>query len=142
MAEERRFDWGAILTAAAIIVGVTAALGLIVPAVLTLGLGLGHTGRVAGHDAYRWGFWAVAWALTIWQGAVMLRKVHERIVDDMLVTSIIAAVALFLVKMVIGLVYEPLSGRGTLLPIVTSLDTGGALILVLVALIGARVNRF
>ncbi len=142
MADEPRFDWGAILSAIAVIVGVTAVLGFLVPAVLTLALGLGHTGRVAGNDAYRWGFWAVAWILTIWQGAVMLRKVHDRIVDDMLVTSIVAAVVLFLVKIVITLVYEPISGRGTLLPIVSSLDTGGALILVLVALIGARVNRF
>ncbi len=142
MAEESRFDWGNILRAAAIIIGGAAAVGFLIPAALTLAFNLGHTGHVAGHDLYRWGFWAVAWALMIWQGATMLRRVHDRIIDDMVVTAVIVAIALFAIKIMIALVYEPLNERGELLPLITPLDSGGALIIIAAALIGARVNRF
>lgn len=142
MAEEPRFDWSAILQATAIIVGVTAVIGFVVPIVGTLALDLNNTGRVSGNQIYRWGYWAVSWALTIWQGAWMVRKVHERIIDDMLVTSVIAAVVLFIIKIIIAFVYEPVGRDGQLLSVVTSVDAGGALILVMVALIGARTNRY
>lgn len=143
MAEaEPRFDWSAIFRAAAIIIVGTAILGFAVPPAITLAQQLGHTGRVAGNDLFRWGFWAVAWALTIWQGAWMRRQVGDRIWDDMVVVAAIVAVALMLTKIMIALIYEPISSEGDLLPVVTSIDTGGALILVVVALIGAGTNRF
>ena len=141
-AEEARFDWGAIARATGIIVGGTALIGVIVPLALTVLLKLGHTGRVAGNDIYRWGFWAVAWALTLWQGTTMLRRVHDAIIDDMIVTAVLSAVILFFVKLLLNLTLEPLNEQGALLPVVTAIDTGGALVLVVVAIISARVNRF
>lgn len=141
-AEEARFEWGAIARATGIIVGGTALIGVAVPLALTIALGLGHTGRVAGNDIYRWGFWAVAWALTLWQGTTMLRRVHDQIIDDMIITAVLSAVVLFFVKLMLNLTLEPLNEQGALLPVVTAIDTGGALVLVLVAIISARVNRF
>ncbi len=141
-AEEARFDWGAIARATGIIVGGTALIGVIVPLALTVLLKLGHTGRVSGNDIYRWGFWAVAWALTLWQGTTMLRRVHDAIIDDMIVTAVLSAVILFFVKLLLNLTLEPLNEQGALLPVVTAIDTGGALVLVVVAIISARVNRF
>ena len=142
MADEARFDWGAILRASAIIIAGTAAFGFIVPVVITVAFKLGNTGPVSGHVAFTWGYWAVAWGLTVWQGAWMLREVHERIIDDMLVTSILVALVLLIVKIVIALVFEPINSEGDLRPIFTAFDAGGALILLVVALIGARANRY
>jgi hypothetical protein len=139
---EARFDWAAILRTTAIIVGITAVFGFAVPAGLTVALRLYNTGRVAGHELYRWAFWAVAWGLTVWQGAVMIRRVHERIVDDMLVASVVCAVLLLIVKFVIALVYVPISSEGALLPLITSIDAVGAVALFVVALIAARINRY
>lgn len=142
MADEPRFDWPAILRACLIIVGGTALVGFAVPPALTLALGLTHTGHIAGNDFFRFGFWAVSWVLTIWQGSSMLKRVSDQIIDDMLVTAVIVAFVLMFVKVAVALIYEPLNGQDELLPVVTALDTGGALVLIVVALIAARVNRF
>jgi hypothetical protein len=142
MADQPRFEWGKIFLAVALIVGITTAVGFAVPAGLTLALKLGHTGIVAGSDLFRWGFWVVAWLLTFWQGMTMLRTIHDAIVDDMVVTAGIAALLLMIVRMFISLVYEPMNGQGELLPVITALDTGGALMMVVVALISARINRY
>jgi hypothetical protein len=55
--------------------------------------------------------------------------------------GVIVAAVLFALKMLIALIYEPISSEGALMPIITSLDTGGALILIFVALVGAGANR-
>ena len=117
------------------IVGGAALVGFVVPPVATLALKLYNTGTVAGNDIYRIVFWATAWGLTVVQGAWMLRHVGERIIDDMLVVAIISALALMIVKFIIWLVYAP---EGWF----TGLDAGGALLLIVVALIAARTNRF
>lgn len=72
----------------------------------------------------------------------MIREVHERIIDDMLVTSAIAAVALIIFKFVIWIAYEPIGSEGQRLFAITGIDAGGALMLIVVAMIGARANRY
>lgn len=139
---EPRFDWPAIFRAVGIIVLGTGIIGFAIPPILTIALQLGNTGHIAGNDIFRWGYWAVAWALTIWQGAWMHRTVGDRIWDDMVVVAALSAILLVAMKIAMALIYEPLSSEGNLLPIMTSIDTGGALILVVVALIGAGTNRF
>ncbi len=143
MTEGSRFDWPAIFRGAGIIVGVTAVLGLSVPigGAFIDGNGPIGTQDVSGNQIYRWAFWALAWVLTIWQGAWMLRQVGDRIIDDMLVTAGIAAVALLVVKAVVWLAYEP-RVRGQLLLPITGIDAAGALALIIIALVAARVNRF
>jgi hypothetical protein len=143
MAEEPRFDWRAIIRAVALIAGITAAVGFIIPAAVTPVFRLYHTGRVAGHDLYRWGFWVVAWALTFWQASSMLRRVHDAIIDDMALAAVVSGVVLLVVKAVITLVYEPTNSEGQLLPFpFTATDVGGALVMVIVALIGSRINKY
>lgn len=139
---EPRLDWGAILRAVAVVIIGSALVGFIVPPALTVAFQYGHTGVVAGSDWFRWGFWAVAWALTIWQGAWMRRAVGDRIWDDMVVVAVIVGALLLAMKVVIALVYEPLNEAGELMPIITALDTFAALILLIVAIIGAGANRF
>lgn len=137
MAEEPRFDWPAIFRVVGIVVGGAAAVGFIIPPVVTLAFKLYNTGTVADSEFYQWAYWVVAWALTIWQGAWMLRRVGDKIIDDMLVMSIIAAPALVLLKMVINLIYVPIETE-----IFSAIDAGGALMLIVVALVGARINKY
>jgi hypothetical protein len=142
MAEEPRFDIPAIFRALAIIVGVTGLFGFLVPVIVTLAFKLVNTGPAAGNEIFRWAFWAVAWALTIWQGSVMLRRVHDAIIDDMILTAAIAAVLLLIIKFIMALVYVPVRSNGELVPLLSTIDMGGALILIVVAVIGSRANRF
>ena len=72
----------------------------------------------------------------------MLRTVGDRIIDDMLVTSIIVAILLLIVKIIVWLAYEPTGPSGDALLPITGLDAGAALVLLVVALIAARTNRF
>lgn len=146
--EQGRFDWGAILRAIAVIIGVIAVLGFIVPVIGAVVDGDGplDTGNISGHEIYRWGYWVIAWGLVILQGSWMLRNVHERIIDDMLVTSVVAAVLLVIVRIIISLVYE---SRTNWLPapqndrvLLTFVDAAGAMMMVVVGFIGARVNRY
>ncbi len=135
MSEEPRFDWSGIFRSSAIIVGGAAAVGLIVPPLVTIAFSLGTTQKVVDNDIYRIAYWVVAWGLTVLQGSWMLRQVGDKIIDDMLVISIISALALSIIKLVIWFVYGAENGFG-------ALDAGGALLLVVVALIAARTNRF
>jgi hypothetical protein len=141
--DEGRFDWRAIARVCGIIVGVTAIFALVVPVVGAFidGNGPLDTRTISGHQIYRWLFWLIAWGLTIWQAGWMLREVGERIVDDMLVTSIIVAIALMIVKVIVWLAYEPVA-NGTLQLPITSIDAAGALMLIVIALVGARMNRY
>lgn len=137
-ADEPRFDFPSIARAAGIIVGGTTLFGFATPAIVTLVFNpaSSHTGPAAGSIIFTWAFWGVAWALTVWQGAWMLREVgHDRILDDMLVLAVVAAVLLLIVKIMVSLIYE--AER-----VFTGFDVGGALILLVVAFIGARANRF
>jgi hypothetical protein len=142
--DEGRFDWRAIARVCGIIVGVSTLFALIVPVVGAFidGNGPLDTRIISGHQIYRWLFWLIAWGLTIWQAAWMLREVGERIVDDMLVTSFIVAIALMIVKVIVWLAYEPASADGTLLPPITGIDAAGGLMLIVIALVGARLNRY
>ena len=142
--DEGRFDWRAIARVCGIIVGVTAAFALVAPIVGAFIDGNGPIGpfTIAGNVIYRWLFWAIAWGLTIWQSGWMLRQVGERIVDDMLVTSIICAVALMIIKVAVWLAFEPAAADGTLLLPITGIDAAGGLMLVVIALVGARMNRY
>ncbi|MBN1313581.1 MAG: hypothetical protein JXB30_19405 [Anaerolineae bacterium] len=142
MADEPRFDWSAILRVTAIVVGVPAVVGLAIPPIVTLAFGLYDTGIAAGNEIYRWFFWVIAWGLVIWQGSWMLRRVGDKIIDDMLVMSMIAAVLLIIVRAIISIAYVPINSNGQPLPIITAIDAGGALMLIVVALIGARTNKF
>ena len=142
MSEEPRFDWPSIFRASGIIIGVTVAIGFIVPVVGSLALGLSKTGYVAGNALFSWAFWVIAWSLTIWQGAWILRHVGDKIIDDMLVVAVICALALIVIKFIIGLVYDPLDAAGQRLFPISAIDAGGALMLLVVALIAARINRY
>lgn len=144
MAEEHRFDWGAIFRACGIIAGISAAYALIVPiagAFIDGNANTWTTQTVAGHEIYQWVFWALAWGLTVWQGAWMIRHVHERIIDDMLVTSVLCAIVLMIVRFIVWAIYAPVRADGPIWP-VTGIDAGGALILIVVALVAARINRY
>lgn len=135
MSEEPRFDWGAIFRSAGIVVGGAGVLGFAIPPIATLALSLYSTETAAGNDIYRLVYWASAWGLTVLQGSWMLRQVGDRIIDDMLVIAIISALGLVILKFIIWLVYAPVQPF-------TALDAGGAILLVVVALIAARANRF
>jgi hypothetical protein len=141
--DEGRFDWRAIARVSGIIIGVTAIFGLVVPVAGAFidGNGPLDTRTISGHQIYLWLFWAIAWGLTIWQAGWMLREVGERIVDDMLVTSIIVAITLMILRVIVWLAYEPVSG-GVLQPPITGIDAAGGLMLIVIALVGARMNRY
>jgi hypothetical protein len=141
MADEPRFDWSAIFRVVAIVVAGAGVIGFAVPPIATLAFGLYNTGIAAGNEIYQWIYWAAAWGLTIWQGAWMLRRVGDKIIDDMLVMSMIAAAVLVLLKIVINFIYLPVSSDGQSF-ILSGIDAGGALMLIVVALIGARINRY
>jgi hypothetical protein len=144
MSDQSRFDWRAILQATAIIVGITAVIGLIIPVAGALidGAGPWDTRNVSGNQIYRWLFWAIGWGLTVWQGSWMLKTVGDRIIDDMLVTSIIVAILLLIVKIIVWLAYEPTAASGDPLLPITGLDAGASLVLLVVALVAARANRY
>lgn len=141
MAEEPRFDWPAIFRVVGIIVGITALVGFVIPPVATLALRLGNTGFAAGNVIYQWFFWLVAWGLTIWQGSWMLRRVGDKIIDDMLVVAMIAAAALVIIKVIIAIAYQPIGSDGQVF-FLDGTDAGGALLLIVVALVGARINKY
>ncbi len=142
MADEPRFSWPTILRGTAIIVGVTAAVGFIVPIVATLALGLVNTGRVSGNEIYRWGYWVIAWGMTFWLGSQMIKKVSDRIIDDMLAASVVIALLLLVLKFVVWIVFEPVDADGKSLFAITGIDVFGAIGMVLVGLIAARINRY
>ena len=135
MSEEPRFDWGGIFRSSGIIIGGSAIIGFAVPLIVTPLFSLGTTQVVADSVLYWIAYWVVAWALTFVQGAWMLKNVGDKIIDDMLVIAIVSALGLVILRFVIWLVYEPQQAF-------TTLDAGGALLLVVVALIAARTNRF
>ena len=146
MADEPRFDIPEILRATAFIVGIPAVIGLVIPVLGAVAVGSLNTLNISGHEIYNLGFWAIAWGVTVWQGSQMLKRVHDRIIDDMLVTAIISSVGLLIIKVVIWFLYEPTrfnaAGEATILPLITAIDAGAALVLVVVALVGARANRY
>jgi hypothetical protein len=144
---EPLYDWPEIFRAVGIIILGAAAFGLIVPIVGALAVGSWDTFNVSGSEIYRWLYWVIAWALTVWQGARLIRDVSERIIDDMLVVALVSAVALLLVKFIVWIAYEPrinydLDPLGVPIFALTGIDVAGALALVIVALVGARANRY
>ena len=136
-ANEPRFDFPAIARAAAVIIGGTAVFGFAVPALITILFDptSSSTTPAVSNVIFTWAFWGVSWGLTVWQGAWMLRDVGDRILDDVVVLAVICAIVLLIVKIMIALIYEAES-------IFTGFDVGGALVLLVVALVGARANRF
>jgi len=136
-ADEPRFDIPAIARAAAIIIGGTTLFGFAIPALITILFDptSSSTTPVVSNAIFTWAFWGLSWGLTLWQGAWMVRTVGDRILDDSVVLAIICAVVLLIVKIAIALIYEAEN-------IFTGFDVGGALVLLVVALIGARANRF
>jgi len=146
---ERRLDWPAILRSAGIVFAVTTAYALIVPIIGALLvreiIPLPYDWdvlKISGHEIYRALYWILAWGLIIWRGSVMIREVHERIIDDMLVASALTAVAMLAVKFIVWIFYEPVSSDGVRLFPITGFDVGGALLLLVVGLIAARINRY
>ncbi len=137
-----RFDWPAIFRASGIVAGVTAAFGLLVPLVGALAVPAWDTLIVSGSEIYRWLYWALAWVLMFLQGSWMLRMVHDRIIDDMLVTGAIVMVILLVVKFIVWIAYWPVGSEGQRLLPITFIDVAGALLTFVVALIAARTNRF
>lgn len=141
--EETRFDWPAIGRVVLIIALIPTIYAFAVPPALGLALGLPKTGPIAGNEIYRWLYWALAWGLMVWQGAWMLRVVgHDRIIDDMLVVSAVVGIILVIVKFVVWIVYEPTNAAGNNLFALTFIDVAGVIVLFLIGLVGARVNRF
>lgn len=140
--DESRFDWPAIFRATAIVVVITAVFGFAVPIGLAFALGLPDTRQTSGNEIYRWLFWILAWVLIFWQARMMLNDVGERIIDDMLVTSVVVAILLLIVRFVIALVYTPVNSRGEILPLITAIDAMSAVLTGVVALIAARLNQY
>lgn len=146
---ERRLDWSAILRSVAIVVAVTTAYALIVPIIGALlvreVIPLPHDWdvlKISGHEIYRALYWVLAWGLIVWRGAAMIREVHERIIDDILVASALIAVIMLAVKFIVWIFYEPINSDGMRLFPITAFDVGGALLLFVAALIAARINRY
>lgn len=146
---ERRLDWPAILRSTVMVVAVTTAYALIVPIVGALLvreiIPLPYDWdvlKISGHGIYRVLYWMLAWGLIVWRGAAMIREVHERIIDDMLVVSVLTAIAMLVVKFVVWIAYEPVSSDGVRLFPITGFDVGGALLLPVIGLIAARINRY
>ena len=115
-----------------------------------LAVGPWDTLKISGSEIYRFAYWAIAWGLTIWQGQWMLNEVgHDKIIDDMLVTAAIVAVALIIIKFIVWIAYQPIRyDPATFDPAnpqyqfaITAIDAGGALLLAVVALVGARINQ-
>ena len=142
MAEEPRFDWPTIARSVAIIVGASALVGFAVPPIITLAFSLGTTGYAAGNEFFNWGYWVAAWVATFVQGAYFLKHVGEKIVDDMLVVAIVSMIVLVVVKLIVGIVYLPLTADGQPGQIMTGIDAAGALAIVVVAMVAARMNRY
>lgn len=142
-----RFDWPAIGKSLAFVVGIPTVYAIV--SVLALALTVNEfvgqndldTLKVSGSVLYRFFFWASAWGVTVWRGAVMIREVHERIIDDMLVLAIASMIILMIVRFIVWLSFAPINPDGTPQFFLTSIDAGGALLLIVVALIGARANR-
>ncbi len=141
MADEPRFDWPAILRVVGIITAVSAVIGFGAPIVFTLVLSKVNTGPVAGSQIYRLVYWLAAWALMFWQGQWMLNTVGDKIIDDMLVTSVIIAVLMMVIMFVVWIVYVPVNAGGQ--PIVlTGFDAIGAVGLLIIGVVAARINRY
>lgn len=144
---ESRFDWPAIFRVSGIIIAGPLIIGFLIPFLLALALNVPVRVSSA-NEIYRWAYWLVAWGLTVWQGAWMLREVHDRIIDDMLVTAAITGVVLLIIRVIISLVFDPRpdyvdpNNLGDPLPLITAIDAGGALIMAVVGLVGARVNKY
>lgn len=142
-----RFDWPAIGKSLAFVVGIPTVLAFVI--VLGLALTVNEyigandldTLKVSGSFLYRFAFWASAWGVVLWRGAVMIREVHERIIDDMLVLAVVATIILFIVRIIVWISFEPVNSDGSPQFFLTSVDAGGALLMILVALIAARANR-
>ncbi len=148
MAEQQPpLDWRAIFRVAGIVTGATALFGIAIPLIGALiGEAVGGTGPlntrvISGHELYRWLYWAVSWGVMFWQGQWMLRRVGKQNINDMLVTAIITAVALMIVKFVVWIVYDPVNS-GQRLFAITAIDAMGALALLIVGFIAARINAF
>jgi len=145
--DESRFDWPAILRASGIIIGGPTLYGFIIPVVIALAFTVSIR-AISANEIYRWIFWLIAWGLTVLQGSWMLREVHDRIIDDMLVTSILSAVVLVVIKIITAFIFDPRpdyvgpTNPGDPLPIITAIDAGGAMIMVVVGLVAARVNKY
>lgn len=140
--DEPRFDWPAIGSALLVIVLVPTIYAFAVPPLAGMALNMPSTGPIAGNDIYRWGFWGLAWGMIIWRGAWMARVVHERIVDDMLVTSAAAAAILLGVKFLIWVFYAPVNANNELISFITPIDTLAAVVALGIAWLGARANRY
>lgn len=145
--DESRFDWAAIFRVTGIVSGGAAAFGLLIPFLGALAGEFGllpiDTLIVSGNVIYRFLYWAIAWGLLVWQGNWMLEMVHERIIDDMLVTSALIIVALLIVKFLVWLLYEPITvATGEPQVAVNFIDVFGALTTFLVGFVAARANRF
>ncbi len=146
---ERKLDWNAVLRSVAIVGAVTTAYALIVPIIGALlvreVIPLPYDWdvlKISGHEIYRILYWVLAWGLIIWRGAVMIREVHERIIDDMLVASVLIAIVMLAMKIVVWVFYEPINSDGMRLFPITAFDVGGALLVFVVALVAARINRY
>ena len=142
MAEEPRFDWPTIARSVAIIVGASAVVGFAVPPLITLAFGLYNTGFAAGNVFFNWGYWVAAWVATFVQGAYFLKHVGTKIVDDMLVVAIVSMIVLVVVKFIVAIVYLPIAEDGQPLGLMTGIDAAGALAIVVVAMIAARMNQY
>jgi hypothetical protein len=143
--------------ALAIIVIIPTVYAFAVPPLLGTALGHAHTGPLAGSQVYRFPFWIIAWGLILWQGTWMRKAVHDRIFDDMAVTTVAAAGILLGVKFVTWFIFEPantctvpmdqvtvnnIRDVCNVLSFVTMIDVLAAVIAVVLGFVGALANRF
>jgi hypothetical protein len=138
---EGRFSWPHIFRAAGIIVGGAAVVAVAAPLIWAFSDGNGPASTADGfsNTLVLWLVWAVAWGLTFLMGQRMIKEVGDKIIDDMLVTGITAALGILIVKVVTWIFY--VQGLSTVLPI-SPVDGASFLVTVVVALVAARINQY
>ena len=137
-----RFDWPEILKAV-IVTGIGSLIYAVAVPIIGALLGSGNTGPTAGNDIFLWTSRGVLWALIIWRGAAMGRVVGDRIVDDMLVSAVLASGVWLVIKIVvIVLIYGAVKADGTPVALVDLNDLLGIVAALVISWLGAKANRY
>ena len=139
---EPRFEWPEIFKVVAFTTAGSLAYAIIIP-LIGAALGpSGSTGPTAGSDVFLWSSRGLLLALIIWRGATMGRLVGDRIVDDMLVGSVVAFVGWLLVKIVVLVIIYQGEAEGQPIPLIHVSDLITPPAAVFVSWLGAKANRF
>lgn len=140
--DQPRLDWRAIGRSVFFIVGAATVFAFAVPPAGALVVDRWDTLTITGSEIYRWLFWVIAWGMIFIQGSWMLKHVHEAIVNDLLVITVLVDIALFIVKFAVWFLFWPTAADGTRLFAITGIDAFGAVGAIIIAFVAARVNQY